>query len=81
MEHSLLTCANQRWLSVRLDCTGGLLSFAVAIMAAKGGAGLNGAQIGLVLSYMTTLVQQFGMFFRQSMELENNMNVSDFGGS
>lgn len=54
---SLLTAANQRWLSVRLDCTGSLLSFAVAIMAAKGGSGLDGAQVGLVLSYMTTLVQ------------------------
>lgn len=60
----LLTATNQRWLSVRLDFLGGCLVFAVAIMAAKGGAGLNPSQIALCLTYMTTIVQIFGMVRR-----------------
>jgi ATP-binding cassette subfamily C (CFTR/MRP) protein 1 len=83
----LLTAANARWLSVRLDFLGALLVFAVAIMAAKGGAGLTSAQIALCLTYLVSLVQLLGMVrskrlyelltpivqvTRQSAEVENN---------
>lgn len=57
----LLVAANQRWLSVRLDFLGGCLVFAVAIMAAKGGAGLTAGEIGLCLTYMVMIVQIMGM--------------------
>ena len=56
-----LTATNQRWLSVRLDFLGACLVFAVAIMAANGGGGLAPSQIALCLTYMTTIVQIFGM--------------------
>ncbi len=35
--------------------------FAIAIMTAKGGGGLTPAQIALCLTYMTQIVQVFGM--------------------
>lgn len=56
-----LTATNQRWLSVRLDFLGACLVFAVAVMAANGGGGLSPSQIALCLTYMTTIVQIFGM--------------------
>lgn len=57
----LLTATNQRWLSVRLDFLGACLVFAVAVMAANGGGGLSPSQIAPCLTYMTTIVQIFGM--------------------
>lgn len=57
----ILTATNQRWLGVRLDFLGGLMVFAVAIMVAKGGGGILPSEIGLCLTYMTSLVQVFGM--------------------
>lgn len=71
----LLTTANQRWLSVRLDFLGGCLVFAVAIMAASGGGGITASQIALCLTYMVSIVQIFGMVTRQTAEVENNMNA------
>lgn len=56
-----LTTTNQRWLSVRLDFLGGCLVFALSIMAARGGGGLTASQIALCLTYMTSVVQIFGM--------------------
>lgn len=84
-----LTATNQRWLSVRLDALGACLVFAVAIMAAAGGGGLTPSQVALCLTYMTTIVQIFGMvslllsleasplmlqMTRQTAEVENNSN-------
>lgn len=71
----ILTATNQRWLGVRLDFLGGLMVFAVAVMVAKGGGGILPSEIGLCLTYMTSLVQVFGMVVRQSAEVENNMNA------
>jgi hypothetical protein len=64
-----LTATNQRWLSVRLDFLGACLVFAVAVMAANGGGGLTPSQIALCLTYMTTIVQIFGMVSRAQMDL------------
>jgi ABC-type multidrug transport system fused ATPase/permease subunit len=71
----LLTAGNQRWLAVRLDFLGACLVFAVAIMSAEGGAGLNASQIALCLTYMTQITQILGMMTRQSAEVENCMNA------
>ncbi|KAJ9121762.1 hypothetical protein QFC22_002384 [Naganishia vaughanmartiniae] len=70
----LLTTANQRWLAIRLDFCGAILIFCVAIMAAAS-TNLQPSVVGLTLTYLTTLVQAFGMMTRQSAELENNMNA------
>ncbi|KAI0091325.1 ABC protein [Irpex rosettiformis] len=70
---AFLTVTNQRWLAIRLDFLGGLMSFVVAILAVVGVSGINPAQIGLVLTYTTTLTQICGMLTRQSAEVENYM--------
>ncbi|KAF8922710.1 ABC protein [Mucidula mucida] len=71
----LLTVTNQRWLAVRLDALGGVLVFCVAVFAVVGVSGINPAQIGLVLTYSTTLTQLCSMVTRQSAEVEGYMNA------
>ncbi|KAJ1300471.1 hypothetical protein OPQ81_005286 [Rhizoctonia solani] len=69
-----LTCANQRWLAVRLDFLGSLLVFSAGVMSVVGIHGVSPSEIGLVLSTLTSLVQVMGMMTRQSAEVENYMN-------
>ncbi|KAI0956120.1 hypothetical protein AcV7_006609 [Taiwanofungus camphoratus] len=71
---SFLTVTNQRWLAIRLDFLGGLMIFTVAMLAVCDVSGINAAQIGLVLTYSTSLVQLCGMVTRQSAEVENYMS-------
>ncbi|KAG8995314.1 hypothetical protein FRB94_009286 [Tulasnella sp. JGI-2019a] len=70
-----LTTTNQRWLAIRLDFMGSIMIFVVAIMAAAGTNGIDPAQVGLALTYCTSLTQMFGAVTRQSAEVENNMNA------
>ncbi|KAF9234112.1 ABC protein [Melanogaster broomeanus] len=51
-----LVITNQRWLAIRLDFMGAMLVFLVAMLAATDVSGINAAQIGLVLTYTTSLV-------------------------
>ncbi|KAH7909505.1 ABC protein [Hygrophoropsis aurantiaca] len=69
-----LTVTNQRWLAIRLDFMGGILVFIVAVFAVVDVSGINAAQIGLVLTYTTSLSQMCGMVTRQTAEVENYMN-------
>ncbi|GAB1524453.1 hypothetical protein RhiTH_007607 [Rhizoctonia solani] len=69
-----LTCANQRWLAIRLDFLGSLLVFSAGVMSVVGIHGISPSEIGLVLSTLTSLVQVMGMMTRQSAEVENYMN-------
>ncbi|KAK0469882.1 ABC protein [Desarmillaria tabescens] len=71
----ILTVTNQRWLAVRLDALGATLVLCVAIFAVVGVSGISPAEIGLVLTYSTTLTQLCGMVTRQSAEVENYMNA------
>ncbi|KDR67062.1 hypothetical protein GALMADRAFT_232276 [Galerina marginata CBS 339.88] len=70
----VLSIANQRWLSFRLDFCGGLLIFFVARFAVVGGPGISTTQEGLVLAYITSLTQSCRMLTRQTTEVENHMN-------
>ncbi|KAI0784237.1 ABC protein [Abortiporus biennis] len=70
---NFLVATNQRWLAIRLDFLGGCMTFIVAILAVVGVSGINPAQIGLVLTYTTSLTQMCGMVTRQSAEVENYM--------
>ncbi|KAH9929982.1 P-loop containing nucleoside triphosphate hydrolase protein [Fomitopsis serialis] len=70
----ILTVTNQRWLAIRLDFLGGLLIFVVAMLAVSNVSGINPAQIGLVLTYSTALVQLCSMVTRQSAEVETYMS-------
>ncbi|KAF9022512.1 hypothetical protein BDZ89DRAFT_203913 [Hymenopellis radicata] len=52
-----------------------LMNVKVAVFAVVGVSGINPAQIGLVLTYSTTLTQLCGMVTRQSAEVEGYMNA------
>ncbi|KJA26268.1 hypothetical protein HYPSUDRAFT_36540 [Hypholoma sublateritium FD-334 SS-4] len=70
----VLNITNQRWLAVRLDFCGAMLVFFVAIFAVCGVSGISAAQVGLILTYTTSLTQACSMLTRQSAEVENYLN-------
>ncbi|KAG2105828.1 ABC protein [Suillus discolor] len=70
-----LVVTNQRWLAIRLDIMGAILVFTVALLAVTDVSGINAAQIGLVLSYTTSLSQLCGLLTRQTADVENHMNA------
>ncbi|KAG8707593.1 hypothetical protein FRC11_007314, partial [Ceratobasidium sp. 423] len=69
-----LTVTNQRWLGIRLDVLGTVLTFCVAILAVAARFSLSPSQIGVALSYILLVQQSFGWMVRQSAEVENDMN-------
>ncbi|KAG6832807.1 hypothetical protein H0H92_009426 [Tricholoma furcatifolium] len=69
-----LTVTNQRWLGIRLDFLGALLTFVVSMLTVGTRFTISPAQTGLVLSYILSVQQAFGWLVRQSAEVENNMN-------
>ncbi|KAJ6630974.1 ABC transporter, partial [Mycena sp. CBHHK59/15] len=69
-----LTVANQRWLGIRLDFLGSLLTFVVSMLAVGTRFSVSPAQTGVVLSYILSVQQAFGWLVRQSAEMENDMN-------
>ncbi|KAK0469912.1 ABC transporter, partial [Desarmillaria tabescens] len=69
-----LTVTNQRWLSIRLDLLGALLTFSVAMLTVGTRFSISPAQTGLALSYILSVQQAFGWLVRQSAEVENDMN-------
>ena len=58
-----LTVINQRWLGIRLDMLGSLLTFTVAIIVCT--ANISAANGGLGLSTMITVQQSFSWLVRQ----------------
>ncbi|KAK1227693.1 hypothetical protein PQX77_009318 [Marasmius sp. AFHP31] len=62
------------WLAIRLDALGACLVFCVATFAVVGVEGISPAQVGLVLSYCSTITQLCAIVTRQSAEVENYMN-------
>ncbi|KAG1831205.1 ABC transporter [Suillus subalutaceus] len=69
-----LTVANQRWLAIRLDFLGSLLTLAVALLAVGIRFDISPGQTGVMLSYIMMVQQSFTWMVRQVAELENNMN-------
>ncbi|KAF5342067.1 hypothetical protein D9611_001575 [Ephemerocybe angulata] len=69
-----LTVTNQRWLGIRLDFLGAMLTFIVAMLTVGTRFTISPAQTGLVLSYILSVQQAFGWLVRQTAEVENNMN-------
>ncbi|KAF2665970.1 ABC multidrug transporter-like protein [Microthyrium microscopicum] len=72
-----LTFANQRWLSIRLDCIGNLLVFTVGLLVVTSRFSINPSIGGLVLSYILSIVQMIQFTVRQLAEVENNMNSTE----
>lgn len=52
-----LTVVAQRWLAIRLDSLGAILSFVVGLLCVIGVNGISPAQVGLVLSFCITREQ------------------------
>lgn len=69
-----LTVTNQRWLGIRLDFLGILLTFVVAILSVAARYSISPAQMGVVLSYIISVQQAFGWLVRQTAEVENDFN-------
>ncbi|PWN19482.1 putative YOR1-ABC transporter [Microstroma glucosiphilum] len=69
-----ITIVNQRWLGIRLDFLGSILTLVVAIMVAATSASLSPAQVGVALSYVVSTAQSFSWMTRQVAEVENDMN-------
>ncbi|KAF5366995.1 hypothetical protein D9758_003982 [Tetrapyrgos nigripes] len=70
-----LTVTNQRWLGIRLDFLGMLLTFTVSLLTIGTRFSISPSQTGVVLSYILSIQQAFGWLVRQSAEVENNMNA------
>ncbi|KAI0300742.1 ABC transporter [Russula brevipes] len=69
-----MTVANQRWLGVRLDFLGTLLTLTVSMLTVGTRFTVSPAQTGVALSYILAIQQSFGWMVRQLAEVENNMN-------
>ncbi|KAG1821831.1 ABC transporter [Suillus subaureus] len=69
-----LTVVNQRWLAIRLDFLGSLLTLAVALLTVGIRFSISPGQTGVTLSYIVMVQQSFTWMVRQVAELENNMN-------
>lgn len=72
-----LTYANQRWLSVRLDCVGYIMVFVTGILVVTSRFDVSPSISGLVLSYILAIVQMLQFTIRQLAEVENNMNATE----
>ncbi|GAA6021728.1 hypothetical protein JCM11491_001395 [Sporobolomyces phaffii] len=68
-----LTVLNQRWLSIRVDTLGALLTFVVAIVAVAERTTIPSSKTGLILSVTLAVQQALTMMVRQVAEVENNM--------
>ncbi|KAI0260131.1 putative ATP-binding cassette transporter protein YOR1 [Gloeopeniophorella convolvens] len=69
-----MTVTNQRWLGIRLDFFGTLLTLSVAMLTVGTRTSISPAQTGVTLSYILNVQQAFGFMVRQLAEVENNMN-------
>ncbi|KAG1827732.1 ABC transporter [Suillus variegatus] len=69
-----MTVVNQRWLGIRLDFLGALLTLAVALLTVGIRFSISPGQTGVTLSYIVMMQQYFAFMVRQVAEVENNMN-------
>ncbi|TXT15664.1 hypothetical protein VHUM_00167 [Vanrija humicola] len=67
-----MTVINQRWLGIRLDMLGSLLTFSVALIVVLNHK-VSAAKSGLGLSTMLSVQQAFSWLVRQLAEVENDM--------
>lgn len=72
-----LTFANQRWLSLRLDCIGLIMIFVLSMLVVTSRFTVNPSTGGVVLSYMLSIMGAFQFAVRQMAEVENDMNNAE----
>ncbi|KAI9447656.1 ABC transporter [Lactarius indigo] len=69
-----MTITSQRWLGIRLDFLGTLLTLFVAVLVVGTRFSISPAQTGVTLSYVISVQQALDWMVRQLSEVENNMN-------
>ncbi|KAJ3509959.1 hypothetical protein NLJ89_g4941 [Agrocybe chaxingu] len=69
-----LTVANQRWLAVRLDAFGVLLTLTVAILSVATRFSLSPSKTGIMLSFILSIQYSLSLVVRQAALAENMMN-------
>lgn len=65
---------SQRWLSVRLETTGSMITFSAAMIAAALRSSISPGLVGLSISYAISVTGMLNWMIRQSVELELAMN-------
>lgn len=65
---------NQRWLQIRLDALGALLTLVVSFVAVGQRTTISPSHIGLALATILAIQQSLSMLIRQGTEVENNMS-------
>lgn len=70
----LLTCANQRWISLRLDAVANTLVLTVGALVATSRFNTNPSTAGLILTYVLSVTQFLQFSIRRLAEVENGMN-------
>ncbi|CAA7266731.1 unnamed protein product [Cyclocybe aegerita] len=69
-----LTVANQRWLAVRLDAFGVLLTLTVAVLSVATRFSLSPSKMGIMLSFILSIQYSLSLVVRQAALAENMMN-------
>lgn len=69
-----LTLVNQRWLALRLDLIGVVLTLVVTLLCATGVFNINASSVGLVLSSLLQIAGMLSLTVREFATVENNMN-------
>ncbi|KAJ5153186.1 abc multidrug transporter protein [Penicillium canariense] len=68
-----LTCANQRWLSLRVDIVGIVFLLVTGMLVITNKFNVSPSISGLVLSYLVSITQTLLFSVRQVAEVENSM--------
>ncbi|GMF62731.1 unnamed protein product [Phytophthora fragariaefolia] len=64
-----------RWLGVRLEFLGAVITFAVAFFVSRDHAVLSSAMAGLLLSYSQNMTSLLNWIIRNNIDMENMMNT------
>ncbi|KAL4756867.1 P-loop containing nucleoside triphosphate hydrolase protein [Aspergillus foveolatus] len=68
-----ITCANQRWLSLRVDVVGVVFLLVTGMLVVTNKFNVSPSISGLVLSYLVSITQTLLFSVRQVAEVENSM--------
>ncbi|POM75060.1 Multidrug resistance protein ABC Superfamily, partial [Phytophthora palmivora] len=63
-----------RWLGVRLEFLGAMITFAVAFFVSRDHVALSSAMAGLLLSYSQNMTSLLNWIIRNNIDMENMMN-------
>eukprot|EP00095_Tigriopus_kingsejongensis_P003830 maker-scaffold2698_size13172-snap-gene-0.3 protein:Tk03830 transcript:maker-scaffold2698_size13172-snap-gene-0.3-mRNA-1 annotation:"multidrug resistance-associated protein 1 isoform x4" len=62
-----------RWLAVRLETIGNIITFAAAIFAILNPSGIDSGEVGLIISYALNVTQVLNWLVRMTSDVETNI--------